>query len=67
MTRTISVSLCAFLMIGVSAAAQQARYDDVIRNLRNPDAKVRYSAIRLLRESKYPEAVAPIAPLVMDP
>jgi HEAT repeat protein len=67
MTRTISVSLCAFLMIGASAAAQQARYDDVIRNLRNPDAKVRYSAIRLLRESKYPEAVAPIAPLVMDP
>jgi HEAT repeat protein len=67
MTRTISVSLCAFLMIGVSAAAQQARYDDVIRNLRNPDAKVRYSAIRLLRESKYPEAVGPIAALVMDP
>lgn len=67
MTRTISVSLCAFLVIGGSAAAQQARYDDVIRNLRNPDAKVRFSAIRLLRESKYPESVGPIASLVMDP
>jgi HEAT repeat protein len=67
MTRTISVSLCVFLVLCGSAAAQQARYDDVIRNLRNPDAKVRMSAVRLLRESKYPEAAGPIAPLVNDP
>lgn len=50
-----------------SSAAQQARYDDVIRNLRNPDPKIRYAAVKLLRESKYPEAVAPIAALVTDP
>jgi hypothetical protein len=52
MTRTISCSFLACLVLCGSAAAQQARYDDVVRNLRNPDPKVRFSAIRLLRESK---------------
>src|SRR6476659_6771227 len=50
---------------GVSS--QQLRFDDVVRNLRNPDPAVRVSAIQLLRDAKYPEAVPPIAPLVMDP
>jgi HEAT repeat protein len=67
MTRKISLSLLACLVLCGSAAAQQARYDDVIRNLRNPDPKVRSSAVRLLRESKYPEAAGPIASLVTDP
>jgi HEAT repeat protein len=67
MTRTISCSFLACLVLCGSAAGQQARYDDVVRNLRNPDPKVRFSAIRLLRESKYPEAVGPIAALVTDP
>ena len=67
MTRTISVSLCAFAVLCGTASAQQARFDDVVRNLRNPDPKVRLSAVRLLRESKYPEAAAPIAALVTDP
>ena len=67
MTRTISLSLCAFAVLCGTASAQQARFDDVVRNLRNPDPKVRLSAVRLLRESKYPEAVAPIAALVTDP
>ena len=49
------------------AAAQPAKFDDVVRSLRNPDAKVRSSAIRLLREAQYPEAVVPMAPLVNDP
>ena len=47
--------------------AQQARFDDVVRNLRNPDARVRMSSIALLRESKYAEAIEPLAPLVNDP
>lgn len=50
-----------------SASAQQLRFDDVVRNLRNPDPKIRLSAVHLLRDAKYPEAVAPIAPLAMDP
>jgi HEAT repeat protein len=55
------------LLCTTSVFAQQHRFDDVVRNLRNPDAKVRLAAVQLLRESKYPEAVEPIAPLVNDP
>ena len=47
--------------------AQQVRFDDVIRNLRNPDPKVRLASVQLLHESKYPEAIGPLAPLVNDP
>jgi hypothetical protein len=54
----IAVALC--LSAG-AAAAQQLRFDDVVRNLRNPDPKSRLSAIHLLRDAKYPEAITPIA------
>jgi HEAT repeat protein len=47
--------------------AQQPRFEDVVRNLRNPDAKVRISAVRLLREAQYPEAIVPMAMVVNDP
>ncbi len=56
-----------FLFGATSVLAQQARFDDVIRSLRNPDPKVRLAAVQLLRESKYPEAIGPIAALVIDP
>lgn len=66
--KTLTLSaLSAALLCTPSFAAQQMRFDDVIRNLRNPDAKIRLAAVRLLRESKYPEAVGPIAPLIADP
>src|SRR5215210_7075802 len=67
MTRTVSLCLLASLLFCGTSAAQQARYDDVVRNLRNPDPKVRSSAVRLLRESKYPESTVPVAALVTDP
>jgi HEAT repeat protein len=57
------------LVLAVSTAAsaqQQLRFDDVVRNLRNPDPKARLAAIHLLRDAKYPEAIVPIAPLVVD-
>jgi HEAT repeat protein len=63
-TTCLAVGLLA---VTTSAAAQQLRFDDVIRNLRNPDPKTRLSAVRLLRDAKYPEAIAPMAPLVLDP
>ena len=50
-----------------AASAQPARFDDVVRNLRNPDPKIRLNAVRLLREARYPEAIVPLAPLVNDP
>src|SRR5918993_1176896 len=56
------LALCA----GHPAQAQQLRYDDVVRNLRNPDPEERMAALKLLRESKHTEAVEPIAPLVLD-
>jgi HEAT repeat protein len=60
-------SVAAFLFLAGPASAQQLRFDDVVRNLRNPDPKLRLSAVRLLRDAKYPESIAPMAPLVVDP
>ena len=69
MTRYVRFGLCAAVLFAYAwpAAGQQARFDDVIRNLRNPDPKVRLAAVQLLRESQYPEAIGPIAALVNDP
>ena len=57
----------AILVLHTSAPAQQARFDDVVRNLRNPDPNIRLQSVRLLREAEHPEAVVPMAPLVNDP
>jgi len=56
-----------FVTATVAAVAQQpARFEDVVRNLRNPDPKIRISAVRLLRETGYAEAIAPLAGVVND-
>lgn len=60
----IAVAIC---FSAGTAAAQQLRFDDVVRNLRHPDPQTRLSAVHLLRDAKYPEAIAPMAPLVNDP
>lgn len=59
----IATLFCA----SASLLGQQVRFDDVIRNLRNPDPKVRLASVQLLHESKYPEAIGPLAALVNDP
>ena len=61
------LALVIVLCSAASGSAQQARFDDVVRNLRNPDPDIRMQALQLLRESRYVEAIAPIAPLVNDP
>ena len=70
MRRTMTLMSCALctaaLLLG-TASAQPLRFDDVVRNLRNPDAKVRLSAVRVLHEAKYPEAIVPLAALINDP
>lgn len=67
----LPAAAACFSMMVVAAPAmargQQLRFDDVVRNLRNPDAKARLDAVRLLRQAKYPEAIGPMAPLVLDP
>jgi HEAT repeat protein len=55
------------LSVAVPGWAQPARFEDVVRNLRNPDPKARLNAVRLLREAKYPESIVPLAALVNDP
>ena len=69
MTRHLkTLAWAAAFLCGPSVLlAQQARFDDVIRNLRNPDPKIRLAAVELLHESRYPEAIGPIAPLITDP
>lgn len=62
------LAAAAVLAMGLApAAGQPIRFDDVIRNLRNPDPKMRMDALRLLRDARYPEAIGPVAPLVVDP
>jgi HEAT repeat protein len=61
----LTVAACA--ATAIAASAQPAKFEDVVRNLRNPDAKIRVSAVRLLREAGYSEAIAPMAALVNDP
>ena len=62
------VVLAAAMAIALPAVhAQQIPFEDVVRNLRNPDPKVRLSALQLLREAQHLEAIKPIAPLVNDP
>ncbi len=63
----LMVFVPALIATAVAAVAQQpARFEDVVRNLRNPDPKVRLSAVRLLRETGYAEAISPLAAVVND-
>ena len=56
-----------FVAAAVASIAQQpAKFEDVVRNLRNPDPKIRISAVRLLRETGYAEAMAPLAAVISD-
>jgi len=70
LTATTSTSAQSLGMLGTAPSeveGQQFKFEDVVRNLRNPDPKTRLAAVRLLRDAKYPEAITPIAPLVLDP
>ena len=56
-----------FVTAAVASIAQQpAKFEDVVRNLRNPDPKIRISAVRLLRETGYAEAITPLAAVISD-
>lgn len=64
----LTAAILALAAVAVaSPAARQVRFDDVVRNLRNPDPRARLESIELLRDSKHLEAIEPIAPLVNDP
>lgn len=67
--KLLSLALSGLICLSAApaGAGQQMRFDDVVRNLRNPDPRTRLAAVRLLRDAKYPEAITPMAPLVVDP
>jgi HEAT repeat protein len=67
MTRSTAYGLLLVTALTSAAASGQERFDDVIRNLRNPEPRIRLNAVRLLREAKHPEAIVPLAALVNDP
>jgi HEAT repeat protein len=69
MSRFVRLTLLVPAILSAAAVAfsQPAKFEDVVRNLRNPDPKIRVSAVRLLREAGYTEAIGPMAPLVNDP
>jgi HEAT repeat protein len=66
MTRLLSTGALG-LALCLALQAQPLRFDDVVRNLRNPDPKARLVSLQLLRDAGHLEAIAPIAPLVNDP
>ncbi len=70
MKASMRLYVFAVAMLGLCpglASAQPLAFEDVVRNLRNPDPEIRISAVRVLRDAKYPEAMVPMAPLVADP
>ena len=44
-------ALLAILAPAVAASAQPVAFEDVVRNLRNPDAKIRLGAVRMLHDA----------------
>ena len=70
MLRSRSPRYAAALVLAASSAAsaqQQVAFDDVVRNLHSQDPKTRAASVQLLRDARYPEAIAPLALLVVDP
>lgn len=63
----VSALLVGTTLLAPAVFAQQQPFERVVEQLRSPDAAARLSALRLLAESGYPEAAAPIAPLLSDP
>jgi HEAT repeat protein len=60
-------------LVGVTVAtagvllSAQANWQDVVRNLRNPDPQIRLKSTQQLGGSGYVEAAEPVAPLLQDP
>jgi HEAT repeat protein len=57
---------CLALSLAGTSLAQQVPFETVVADLKSPDIKARFSALRLLREAAYPEAALPVAALLAD-
>jgi HEAT repeat protein len=58
------VTLCVLVAL---AGAQQATFEEVVRDLSHRDAGVRVAAMRALVQGGHPQAIEPIARLIGDP
>ena len=70
MNKSLHVVLTLAMSIGGSAVAgadSKSSYDDLVANLKSPNAKTRQEAAAALGKSRRREAVAQISPLVRDP
>lgn len=64
----IPTVLAGALVLAVSAVgAQQLTWQDLIRNLRHPDVRMRLQAVEALGDAGYTAAAEAVAPLVLDP
>ncbi|HET8647775.1 MAG TPA: HEAT repeat domain-containing protein [Vicinamibacteria bacterium] len=54
-------------LVAPALAASKASYDDLVANLKSPNARTRQEAAAALGKSRRREAVAHLAPLVRDP
>lgn len=64
---TLAVCLATLFASPHPAAAQQRSFEEVVAQLKSPEARTRQAAVRMLAESGYPEAALPVAPLLADP
>ena len=66
----LPVQVCAAVIAFgalTAAAAAQPQWQDVIRNLRHPEARTRLDAVERLGRANYVAAVEPLVPLIRDP
>src|SRR5207249_4650648 len=59
-------SVVVALALSASGAAQQPAFQQTIADLSSRDADVRLRAVRMLRDTPYPEAAVPLAAAVGD-
>lgn len=68
MIRTLGVALSILLTSeSLGLSAQSAAWQDVVRNLRNPNPESRLSAVARIGEAAYLPAAEPLAALIIDP
>jgi HEAT repeat protein len=65
--RTAPAALVFVLLAGVSEAASRPSFEDLVANLKSPNAGTRREAAAELGHSRRREAVTPLAALVRDP
>jgi HEAT repeat protein len=67
MMRRLLLGLAAILLAWPLSAASKPSFDDLVANLKSPNAKTRQEAASALAKSRRREAVTPLAALVRDP